>query len=212
MATTGRSAEHPGLDRAGRICRAAVILGRRIMAGTVVVLAVLGAGVAPAGATLLWGPLLGIAAAGMVGLVAGAAADPGARRASWIAGAVGVLTPPFWFGLQLLGTAASFVLVGLMVTGALSLVAWSADLAGPGDATAVRRHRAYVRRVLPDLPVESLLREWRSAQRWLGPDADPEVRSIAADLRADLLDELARRDPVLVAQWLRSGNTGPDPS
>jgi hypothetical protein len=208
MGTSGRSAAHPGLDRAGRICSAATVAGRRIMAGTVVVLALLGAGVGPAGAVFLWGPLVGLTAAGVVAIVADAAADPAARRAAWIAGAAGTLAPPFWSGLGLLGSGAAVVLVALMVTGAASLIAWSADL--PDHAPGVHRQRAYLRRVLADLPEESLLREWHAAERWLGADATPEVRAVASELRADLLDELARRDPDRVARWLRTGDaSGP---
>jgi hypothetical protein len=210
MATSGRSSAHPGLERAGRICRAAVVAGRRIMAGTVVVLAVLGAGVGPALAVLVWGPLIGLAAAGVVAVVAGAGTDPLGRRAAWIAGAVGAITPAFWHGLTLLGNGAAVVLIALMVTGAASLITWSADLPRPDQATGVHRHRTYLRRVLTELTEESLLREWRAAERWLGADADPEVRAVASELRADLLDELARRDPDQVARWLRTGDA-PEP-
>jgi hypothetical protein len=69
---------------------------------------------------------------------------------------------------------------------------------------------AHLRRVLPELPDDALLREWGDSADLLGPDVDPATRVAAAELRALLIDELSRRDPAGVERWLRTGDSRPD--
>lgn len=211
MATTGRDARGPGPDQAGRLLRAVVRLGRRATAGTFVVLAVVGAVVGPIWATLVWGPVTGLLTATVVRFVTREMGEEAtARRAALVAGGLGLLSPPFFFGLGLLGDAGAVVLVVMMVVVALSVVAWSAESPAPTGVAAARRDLVYLRRVLPELPVESLLREWRASSARITAETDPAVRAVAVELRGDLLDELIRRRPAEMARWLRTGEDGPD--
>lgn len=211
MATPpGRSDGSTNREQVGRAWHVFIVTGRRVMISTYVVLAVLGAAIAPPEVTLLWGPVLGAVGVGVVWLVApDFKTDRGSRKAAWTAGAAGLLMAPFAAGLSLLGHAGAVVLVALFVMGALSVV--DAILGTPVDAPgAARRHLVYLRRVLPELPVESLVREWRASAAALRRAADPETRAVTAELRAELLDELARRDPELVSRWLEYGDGGSD--
>jgi hypothetical protein len=91
------------------------------------------------------------------------------------------------------------------------VVDWIAGTPVSTGAQAARRDITYLRRVLPDLPDEVLLREWRASALRLGPDVDPGTRAAAVELRALLIDELSRRDPAGVERWLRAGGSDPDP-
>jgi hypothetical protein len=191
--------------------------GRRVAAriGRVVVLVAaaqfgsVGAVVSPM-ATMLWAPAAGLSAVAVSVLVnAGRPTTPSARRAAGLAFAAGALAVPAMSGLALLGDAGNVLLVALLVLGGI----WAADavLGAPAtdDRVAARRELATLRRVVTDLPSQTLLRDWRRATCRLGRDDDPEIRAVAAAIRALVVDELSRRDPAGLEHWLRHGDGDP---
>jgi hypothetical protein len=201
----------PAVRPAIRVWRMVVRAGRVVVIGITVVLALLGALVGPPAAALIWAPAVGLVAAAVVGLVnPNFPTTAGARRAAVLAGAGGFLAVPFTSGLGLLDGAGALLVVLQLVLGALWVVDWIANTPESTGSESVRHDITYLRRVLPDLPVEVLLREWRTSADLLRPDVEPATRSAAAELRALLLDELSRRDPEAVEEWLRTGGADPD--
>lgn len=185
--------------------------GRAALVGSTLALALLGALVGPPSAVLVWAPGMAVVAAVVVAVVdPDFPRTPGSRRAAWLAGLAGFLLVPYTSGLGMLDAAGAVVVVLQLTMGALWAVDRIAAMPERTGAEALRRDVVYLRRVLPELPVEMLLREWRESGARLGPDTDAGTRAAAAELRALLLDELARRDPEAVERWLRTGGGDPD--
>lgn len=200
----------PEVRRVVQVWNAVVRAGRFAVVGVTVAIALLGALVGPPAAAFLWAPTVGLVAAVVVALVnPNFPRTPGSRRGTWIAGVAGLMAVPFTSGLGLLDTAGAVIVVLQMILGSLWIVDWIARMPESTGADALRNDITYLRRVLPELSVETLLREWRTSADSLGPDADPGTRMAAAELRAMLIDELSRRDPAAVERWLRTGGGDP---
>lgn len=188
-----------------RIVRAVLLVGA-------VGVALLGALLGPPSAVLLWAPVVGLVTLGATALALRVFAEaPGRRRTVLVSGVVGVLLAPFTSGLGVLGSAGGVLLVAMLVLGALWVAELAADAVDAGPAAGVRRQLVTLRRVLPDIPLDALLAQWRQVAPQLRQDTEPEVRGAAAELRSLLLDELSRRDPAGVERWLRSGVDEPAP-
>ncbi|MCV2491346.1 hypothetical protein OF117_18520 [Geodermatophilus sp. YIM 151500] len=211
MATGFGSTGPSRLQLAGEVWHALLVAARRVAAGVYFVLALLGAVVGPPSAALVWGPVVAALAAGVVALVTpGFRQSPTARRAAAAAAGLGLLAPPFSHGLGLLGPGGAVLLVALLVLGAVTVVDWMLTSPEDGPGAALCR-LAQLRRVLPELPVEALEREWHDSSAALRSAAGPEAQALAVQLRAELLDELARRDPERLRRLLREQDGGPDP-
>jgi hypothetical protein len=183
---------------------------RAALAGTVL-LALVGAVSSSPAVTLLWAPAVGLVLAGAVALAhPGFPASSQARRTSWLTGWAGALLVPATSGLGVLGEAAAVVVVALLALAAL----WASDVVAEAPETsegiAARRDLGTVRRVADELSVDGLLREWRIAAARLGPQVHPEARAAAVEIRALVIDQLARRDPAGLEHWLHHGDGDPD--
>ena len=196
--------------RLERAWRTATRVVRAVLLVVAVAVTLLGAMLGPPAAVLLWAPVTGLVTLGAARLAVRAFADePGGRRPVLVSGVVGFLLVPFTSGLGALGRIGGVLLIAMLVLGALWVVELAVDAPDAGPALALRRQVSAVRRVLPEMPFEGLLEQWRQAAPEIGPDADPEVRIVAAELRSLLLDELTRRDPAGVERWLRAGVDDP---
>jgi hypothetical protein len=200
-------------DDAGVVRRAWRATSRGFRAGVVAVVVgviLVGALLGPPARMLLWAPGVGLVTAGAA-LVAVPYATAGwtRRRTAVCSGLAGAALVPFTGGLEALGRAGGVVLMAILLLGALWLVDSVLEASPPNARQVARQDADRVRRGIEDLSVESLLVEWRAAAERLGPEVDPAVRVVAADLRADLLEELARRDPAGVRRWLLSGGADP---
>lgn len=178
--------------------------------GTVVVgVALLGALVTPPLVMVAVGPALGLMSGGVVLAVdpVHGRSDAGRRLAVGV-GVAGALLLPFVAGLGVFGSSGP--VVALAVVGLGCLVATDRLVrADPRDDDPAAQ-AAFLREVLPVLPTAEVLRLWRATDGILhGARAGPE-QARAVDLRAALLDELTRRDPVGVERWLRAGGGMPD--
>lgn len=200
----------PDVRPAVAVWRALVRTGRAALVGGTLALALLGALVGPPSAVLVWAPGVALVAAVVVAIVdPDFPRTPGSRRAAWFAGLAGFVLVPFTSGLGMLDAAGAVVVVLQLMIGALWVVDRIAAMPENTGAEALRRDVVYLRRVLPELSVQTLLREWRESGARLGPDTDAATRAAAAELRALLLDELTRRDPEAVERWLRTGGEDP---
>ncbi len=178
---------------------------RALSLPAVVLLALAGAATSPAWLTLLWGPAVAGTAIGVTAILhphfPGTAS---ARRATVYAGTGAMLLVPAVAGLELLGPRGAAV--GLALLSAAGMWAVSAFPESEPDASAAAiRRAAAVRRSLPDLALDCLLEEWRRSGLVLEFRLSPRAFSTVAELRSLLVDELTRRDPAGVEQWLREG-------
>lgn len=193
-----------------RAWRTATRVARAVLLVAAVAVALVGAMLGPPAAVLFWAPVTGLVTLGAARLAVGMFGDePGGRRPVLVSGVVGFLLVPFTSGLGALGRGGGLLLIAMLVMGALRVAELAVDAPDAGPALALRRKVTVVRRVLPGIPFEGLLEQWRQAAPEIGPDADPEVRIAAAELRSLLLDELSRRDPAGVEQWLHAGAGDP---
>ncbi len=190
--------------------------GKACLAGFVTV-ALLGAVVSPFQAVLFVGPTIGAVVALQVAMAhEGFPRQPPARRTVLLVWLVSSLLVPYVAGVQLLGALG---VVMTMVLAALALVTAVIGLRSRSRArSAPSRHaeRAQVGGTPPGAETEAvelvhflsdarLLQEWLSAGRDLHT-ADAGSRLAAIELRAALLDEMSRRNPTGVQQWLVEGD------
>jgi hypothetical protein len=196
-------------SRRARRWRTAARISRATVVSCAVLLALLGAVMSSPAVTLVWAPGIGIFAA----IVAASVSSDGAaaRRAAWTAGTGAAAAVPFFSGLGLLGPGGAFVVPVLVVLGSLWVLESAADdrACDMGDVAAARRDLTVLRRALPEVSVDALVREWRYTTDRLRPEVHPDVRAVAAELRSLLIDELTRRDPAGVERWLRAGGGDP---
>jgi hypothetical protein len=184
---------------AARVSRAAVL-------GVVLVLAFIGAAVSSPAITLIWAPGIGAVAAGAATVM-----NPEhpmtaeGRRTTWFVGWAGALAVPATSGLGVLGDAAAPVVIALLLLTAFWFVESIAELPETSAGAAARRDLANLRRVIDDLSVDGLLREWQLTATRLREDLPPEARLITAQARDLIVDELTRRDPAGADHWLRHG-------
>ncbi|RBY88894.1 hypothetical protein DQ244_13920 [Blastococcus sp. TBT05-19] len=181
--------------------RAAVRAGRVLVGTVVVATAMFGAVVTPWAVMLLGAPALGLLAAGTVASAdPGFPREPGSRRVVVHVAAGGVLAVPFGAALPALGGLGGAVVLVVLVVGSL--------VAADALAAAERGSRAEDAAELGALPTEEVVRQWLATEERL---RSPRHRGEAAEVRALLLDELARRDPQGVAAWLAAGGASPAP-
>ena len=167
-------------------------------------IAVLGALVTPWVAMVLIGPAAGALFALTVALAQAAPLQtPESRRMVVYAAVTGVLLLPFAAGVGTLGAIGGAVLLVLFVVGALVAGDRVATLTDPPAVRGVIE----LRELVTVLPTARLLDEWRATEELL---RRPGQRAVAAELRALLLDELARRDSAAVGRWLAEGGRSPD--
>jgi hypothetical protein len=170
-------------------------------------MALVGAFVAPPVAMLVGAPLTGAALGIAVAFFNPAFPSTAwARRGAVLTGATGVGSVPFVHGVALFGNAGGVVALVLLILGSCVAATWLTDMlesAPPGDAV---RDDRWVRMVLPSLPTSDLLHEWRATQKVFGSWTGTAERTRAVELRACLLEELARRDPAAVERWLTRGD------
>lgn len=184
-------------------------IGRAAVLVCAIGLALLGALVAPAVA-LVWAPVIGLIGVLVVALVGPTCTgQPVARRTVALAGVTGALLVPWTTGLGALGNAGAFVVIATLVVASLWAVELVAESPETSEGMAARRELMAFRRVAAELPVGSLLQEWRRTEPLARDDVHPEVRSAGADIRALVVDELARRDPAGLEHWLRHGEGDP---
>ena len=196
--------------RAERAWRTATRWARAVLLVGAVAVALLGALLGPPAAMLIWAPITGLFAVGTAALARRLfAEEPGERRTVLVSGVVGFLVVPFTTGLGVLGPAGGAVLIAMLMLGALWVSEVAVDAPDASPAVARRRQIASVRRALPEMPLEGLVQVWRQAAPQIGPEAAPDVRMAAAELRSLLLDELSRRDPAGVERWLHAGVDDP---
>jgi hypothetical protein len=176
---------------------------RSLVLATIVAMAVLGAVDTHWTGMLLVAPGLGLCFSVMVALVAGDfPLEPASRRAVVYAFVTGCLLVPFANALVMLGTVGGAVLMALLVLGPFLLADAMLAAAGPVEQPDVPG----IRDLLPALSTPRLLEEWRATRQLLDL---PRYHAAAAEVRALLLDELARRDPDGVAAWLAAGCDSP---
>ncbi|NEK84518.1 hypothetical protein GCU60_01895 [Blastococcus saxobsidens] len=185
--------------------RVAVRVGRVLAATIFVTTALIGAVVAPWPWMLLYAPAVGALAGGTVALArSGSRQDAASRRTVVHAAVVGFLAVPFGAGLPALGGAGGVVVLFLLVVASLVAADWLAEeQPGPPVAGA-----AELRSVVGALPTQDLVHAWLGTEDLLR--SAREHRRVA-ELREVLLDELARRDPAGVAEWLAAGGRSPVP-
>ncbi|MCA0143626.1 hypothetical protein [Blastococcus sp. LR1] len=185
--------------------RTAARAGRAVCGTLFVATALVGAVVTPWMVMLVAAPALGLLAAGTV-----ASADPdfpreaGSRRIVVLVAAAGVLAVPFGAGLPALGGLGGVVVLVLLVVG--SFVA--AEAATAAEPTTPIRDVTELGALLGTLSTDELVREWLVTEDHL---RSARHRGPAAEVRALLLDELARRDPAGVSAWLAAGDPSPGP-
>lgn len=177
-----------------------------------VALAVLGALVTPPVGMLLIAPLTGAAAGLAVAFLHPAfPGEPRARRAALLTAATGAAFVPFIYGVDLLGGVGGMVALVLLVLGCCLAASWAMDLIEATPPARAPADEGWMRAVLPSLPTAVLLQEWRATQQLCGPGTGAAERARAAQVRALLLEELSRRDPLAVEQWLASRNWSSEP-
>jgi hypothetical protein len=199
----------PGRRWTGRTVRA----GSNLLRTLYIAVALIGMLVTPPIVVLFVVPVLTVSA---VVLLAGSIRYcqqrwPTSRTLTGIAGPTVALVP-FQHGIDLLDGAGTVILLVVLalatVVGAASLHGLNidADSAPAPDSTADREQS--LRELLHVLPLETVLREWRTLQhptrRTRQPDPTPVVQA-----RRLLLDEMQRRDPAGFAAWLAAGGNQP---
>ncbi|MCZ2814766.1 hypothetical protein [Modestobacter sp. VKM Ac-2984] len=195
---------HPGDSDATwtRVARAL----RLLLAVLYVGIALPGAVVTPVPRMLLLAPLVGAFAAVVAGLVnPGFPAHPRARRAVLGAFAAAALTVPFSSGVALLGPSGAWLVIGMILLAATVAGMWIADWDAAPLTVSDPRRVAALRDFVGVLPTEALIREWRATDPPLQATTDPQERAALVRVRGLILDELVRRDPAAMAQWLEDG-------
>ncbi len=187
-----------------RIWQAAIRTGRVVGTAGFVSIALWGAVVLPVEVMVLVAPATGAFVGGIAGMLhPGFPRSPQARRVAAYAVAAGVLLVPFLVGLSSLGAAGAALFLGLLLVGSLVLedrLAAAPDAGGGRDDTALRE-------LLPRLSTTYLLEEWHASEALLGSVDD---HGTAVHVRALLLDELTRRDPAGVQDWLIGRDRSPE--
>ena len=193
------------ISAAGRFVRWALV-------SVSVAVALLGALVARPLATLVAAPLLAALAVVILLLAAPRAQQAGpSSRTVALCALGGALVVPLGAGLPLLGSTGAVLLIALLVLGAVLLAERAAQLLEAGAGGVGGSDVARLRRGLPDLPLDVLIRLWRQSAPPVRGDPEPAARTAAADVRSLLLDELSRRDPAGVERWLHAGAGDPGP-
>ena len=181
---------------------------RRALVGAAVVVAWAGALTAPAHLTVLLAPVVGVLTVGALRLGAGALGlGRFSSRTAAVGGLAGLLVVPFVAGVPLFGSFGAALLMVLVMTGSSRLGRFAVHESSPPGSTVTREEVDRLRSRLPALPLTDVLERWQGTARLT--DAGPEARTVAAELRSLLLDELSRRDPAGVERWLRSGGEDP---
>ena len=191
-----------GTRRAGQLLRTCARAVLHVLYTATVLLGLL---VTPLYATLVFAPVLGMAAAAVHAELARSltgARPAGARLALTALTTAGFV--PFTQGLRLLQSAG--VVVGLLVVGLFTVLVATGIThlapAAPARRTGPAAEQP-LRELLRVLPLDMLVSEWADLHR--GPDHGS---SHAEHYRRLLLDELSRRDPT-ADRWWRSGAAEP---
>ncbi|WP_138760224.1 hypothetical protein [Modestobacter altitudinis] len=173
--------------------------------------AIMGALFSPPLVTLAAAPTVGLLAASQVALAhPGFPAQVAARRFVLSAGAGCAVLVLFVAGASELGAVGGVMVMTVLLTGAVVLAAWLADLS---DDDRVATSTMQDARVLEDwlgaVPMSALVEQWRLSEVVLSTATDPDERSAATLARELLLDEMTRRDPAGVHRWLQEGADAP---
>lgn len=193
------------VDGTTRLRHAVMACCRFVVAAGLATLALLGALVTPPAGMLLVAPLTGAACGLAVAYLNPAFPEkPWARRATLLTAATGAAFVPVTNGVDLLGSAGGVVALVLLVLGSCLAGDWVVDLVEDAPPTGAPVDEGCVRAVLPSLSTAVLLQEWKATQQECDSGTGAAERARAVRLRALLLDELYRRDPVAVQRWLIS--------
>jgi len=176
--------------------------------GGAIAFALVGALTTPPQVVLVFAPILGVFVGSVVALVNPAFSKAhSARRAAVLSGTVAALVVPCLAGLGQAGAAGTIGAVVLMVLTCVVVSGWIAEYSDPpGGEPASEPDVEELRQFVHALPTSMLLREWRAAGEHVQPGAAPDRRAGAVLTRGLLLEELSRRDPVGVAEWLSDGD------
>jgi hypothetical protein len=187
-----------------------VRLAQRVLCALYVGVALVGVAVTPPVVVLTVAPAAGLVGAGLLaGLYRYCEQRPPGRRTltttAWVAAAV----VPFHAGTQLLqglGTALA-VTVLVLVTLVGNYRVHQLPVLAPADPTRAGGAASYAE-LLRVMPLETVCTEWRALARGVGvPDHQRSSQDVA-HVRALLLDEMQRRDPVGFDRWWREGAVG----
>lgn len=185
----------------------AVRLAQQVMCVLYVAVALIGVLFTPPWVMLTVVPVIGLIAAGLLAwLFHCCELRPLDRRTLMVTGQVAAALVPFHEGVQLLqgfGTAIALtVLVLLVIVGSDRLK--DVNVRPPTGATGTGDASSYVD-LLRVMPLELVFSEWRALERGgsvlPGEPRGPDV----VQVRALLLDEMQRRDPVGFGRWLHDG-------
>ena len=202
----GIASRTPAFARRSLLPAALGRAGRRVLATVCVGLALVGAVVTPPLTMLVLPPIVGGFMGGIVAI-----SDPSfprstaARRRVVQTVAAGAVLVPAVSGLGLLGAAGLPVALALVLLGVVLLLD-GAVAAGSSGAEFSAADAARLAEVLSRMPTGTLVNRWRATGAVLRSTDDPGERCLAAEVRAVLLDEMARRDPDGVARWLTEGD------
>ena len=207
-----RTAGEPGRSAVGALGRVCSVVAAAGFVG----LALLGAVVSPPVVVFVLGPLCAALLAGLVAVAEdGPLRRPVAVRRVLVAAGAGLLLIPFCAGMAVLGPLGLAVLVVLLALAAVGCVARAGGLrsrprprlhvvTGPDAAGGAPLTTWPASSFVCLLPTVRLLEEWRSSRAQLC-GGDPARRLEAVELRAELIEELARRHPDAVDRWLMEG-------
>lgn len=185
----------------------AVRLAQQVTCALYIAVALVGVLVTPPMVLLTVAPAVGLIAAGLLaGLFRYCEQRPPGRRTVMVTAGVAAAIVPFNEGIQLLqgfGTAIAFtVLVLLTIVGNYRMHRVSGRT--PPAATRIGGACSYME-LLQVMPLETVFSEWRALQRGVGIPPGEHHGPDVVQVRALLLDEMQRRDPVGFGRWLDDG-------
>lgn len=191
----------------GHWVQRAVRLAQQVLCALYIAVALVGVPVTPPMLLLTAAPAVGLVAAGLTaGLLWLYEQRPPARRTMMVTAGAAAAIVPFDEGMQLLqglGTAIAVTLLVLMSIVGNYRMNELAVLART-DATSAGGAASYAE-LLHVMSLDTVFREWRALEPGVGIPSGDQHGPDVMQVRALLLDEMQRRDPVGFGRWSDDG-------